>query len=194
MSTTGDSGRSRAKRRNVVKKALLLETARLTVQNARDLRSHAAALTHTALLPTTAPIVEALTAQGKNYDAHTARRNAGLVPAELQGTPQHLLWRVLVQSLLHMDIGEEDKKQLRLHAQKCRDQPKLVEEEVHACRVTRAHIAGTTKTVVGTSERLRDDFAAVVRALRSLGAEWKLGPAPRGPREREIERLLVRLG
>jgi hypothetical protein len=195
----GASGRSRVKRRNVVdedkeEKMLLRETARLTVQNARVLRPHAAALTHTALLPTSAPVVEALLAQGKKYyEAHASRRNASEVPTDLHGAPQHL-WKVLVQTLLHSEIREEEKKQLRLHAQKCRDQPTLIEEEVHTCRVARAHVAGTTKICIGTSEVLREDLAAVVRALKAMGAEWKLGPAPRGPSEREIERLLTRLG
>ena len=174
---------------------LLRETAKLTVQNAKVLRSHAAALTHTALLPTSAPVIEALLAQGKKYyEAHASRRNASEIPAELQGAPQHLLWRVLVQTLLHSEIRDEEKQQLRLHAQKCRDHPTLIAEEVHTCRIARAHINGTTKICVGTSELLRDDLAAVLRALRAMGAEWKLGPAPRGASEREIERVLARLG
>jgi hypothetical protein len=190
-----------AMRRNILdepmeRPLLLRQTARLSLQNARQLRTHADAPTHTALQPSSVPVAEAMAAKGRRYyEAHQMKRGGPAeLPAELRGTPHHLRWRVPIQTLMESEIQEVDKQALREHACRRQGEPTLIEENAHACRLARAHLLGWSKLFVGTAEPLRVMMGAAVRGLRSLGAKWKLGVAPWGPAEREAERLFTRLG
>ena len=102
------------------RQALHRETAKLSVQNARMLRTHSPALSHTALLPTEAPVVVAMSEQGRRYfEAHQSKRGRGEILAELRDAPQILMWKSLVQTLIESDmseIAETDRRILETHA------------------------------------------------------------------------------
>ena len=143
-------------------------------------------------------ITAALSEQGRRYfEAHQTKRGRGEIRAELRGAPQILMWKVLVQTLIESDmseITENDRQILETHAGECMEHATLLEENIFACCLSRSSIAGMTKLALCIAEPTRKTVGRVVRALRSLGADWKLGAAPKGPSERDVERLLARLG
>ncbi len=63
------AGRRQPQGDEAVQRQLLAQTARLVLQVARQTRAHAAALQHTAVLPTSSALVVALNEQGQKYFA-----------------------------------------------------------------------------------------------------------------------------
>eukprot|EP00972_Heterocapsa_arctica_P097996 14458693-Heterocapsa_arctica.AAC.1 len=71
---------------------LLLQLGRLTLQNARDIRAHAAALQHVALISSEHSIAKAMNAKGQQYAAERASGSE----ATLLGAPHHHVWAAMI--------------------------------------------------------------------------------------------------
>jgi hypothetical protein len=185
-----------ARRQQTDDRKLLQQTAKLALATARITRGHQAALQHTALLPAGLPLVVALQEEGQRFYArHTEDRQQHKSGVEAQqGSPHVALWKVLVKLLMADSDGTPEGSALAAHAVRAEADQEYVEGKVYTCRIAAAHKADTAKLTLAVSDELRGVLAVVIIRLKQLGASWMLGAPPRGPIEREVERLLARSG
>jgi hypothetical protein len=174
---------------------LLLQTAKLALQATRALRLQAAALQHTAIIAADPAVAKAISEQGQRYykEHVKGRKEKDDLTSDLQGSPHLLLWKVMITTIAGSNLEVADREVLVAHAGRF-EEAEYLAARVFVCRLAKAHEEGRMKLTLSCSEDLRQVLGTLIRVLRAMGAEWKLGAAPRGPTERAVEHLLSRVG
>ena len=157
--------------------------AKLTLQNAGDIRMLKGVITHCALLDSKDPLCGELEKANKKFQAIRAQQKDA-------GSPHILLWAALVMALIKSGRGEvQDLEELRKHAEIKKEE---LQQMIHTCFFApKPEGNGKPKLLlaVSTEKALRAQ-AAVLRILAVNGADVRHGPAPKSPLERAVSKAL----
>ena len=167
---------------------MMLLCCKLGLANAQSLRNVMATVFLTFLFQGDSPIITAGMTAGKDY-ADQAKGNKG----HKLGAPQFFVWAAISQALVQCEKGAaEHKSILDRHRQSVPEMSMLKGIVLH-CRISRCYDRAMKRLTLAFGPEHAELKNAVVQLLRDAGGDEKVGQAPPGNLERQVQDLLDEL-
>ena len=173
-------------------RALVVATARLSLQGASATRRLQGAIESVALVSASDPVAQSMRAAGAAFEA---QRHNGVAQAAnaAAASPHYLIWAALVKAMLAGELSEPTRELITAHTVAC-PTPADLQGKIHVCHGRQAYDPALFKITLSISPELKPLSVAIMIALQNRGASLKFGPAPPGPNERTVARLLRSMG
>jgi hypothetical protein len=170
-------------------RALIVDTANLSLQTSSATRRLTGSIEKFALLPSDSTIAIDGLAAAAGYHSNKSKGANGQYPP-----PYVYVWAAVVAALLKTGkLSPDDVHVLQTHATSAQD-PFALAADVHSCMVRTTRDVGFVKISFSTSQSLSTVEQALLRGIVANGGQPKFWPVPRGFLERSIAPSLADLG